>query len=204
MRLVFLLLGALLGATTASCGEDGPDCDCAEAGCFADTCTKTAFVLAAPVPAKLGGLAGADMLCAQQAAAAGLPGSFRAWLSDANSGPFDRFSRATVPYVLPDGKPIADDWEDLRLMGPSLPIDMTAAGVTLDAANDARVWSGSGPDGRSEDFNGASNFCSGWSRSSIDDFTYVGKLRERGNKSDWTMGSFLPCTGDGLLYCFQQ
>lgn len=197
-------LGVLLGAAAAACGGDEVDCDCAEVGCFADMCTKTVFVLAAPVTADMGGVAGADQLCAQQALGAKLSGSFKAWLSDSTQGPFDRFSKSTVPYVLADGSQIAEDWEALRVNGPLAPIDMSAAGVRLADGDDTRVWSGTGPDGRNEDFNGASNFCSNWSRKVIDDFTYVGYLRERAKTESWTQGAFLSCTGTGLVYCFQQ
>jgi hypothetical protein len=199
-----LSLGVLLGAAAAACGEDEVKCDCAEVGCFADVCTKTVFVLAAPVAADMGGVAGADQLCAQQAAGAKLAGTYYAWLSDSSQGPFDRFSKSTVPYVLPDGSTIAEDWEGLRQNGPLAPIDMSAAGVRLADGDDTRVWSGSGPDGRSEDFNGASNFCTNWSRKVMDDFTYVGYLRDRAKADAWTQGAFLPCTGVGLVYCFQQ
>lgn len=199
-----MCLGLVLGAAAAACGEDEVDCDCAEVGCFADMCTKKVFVLAAPVTADMGGVAGADQLCAQQAAGAKLTGTYLAWLSDSSQGPFNRFSKSTVPYVLADGSQIAEDWEALRTNGPTAPIDMSAAGVRLADGDDTRVWSGSGPDGRSENFNGASNFCSNWSRKVIDDFTYVGYLRQRKDSVSWTQGAFLSCTGTGLVYCFQQ
>ncbi len=204
MRRVFLSLGVLLGAAAASCDGGESDCDCAEVGCFADMCTKTAFVLAESIPANFGGIAGADQLCAQQAAAAKLPGTYKAWLSDANTGPFDSFSKSTVPYVLPDGSEFASDWEALRERGPTKPIDITAAGAKLDLPEQTSVWTGTGTDGRSENFNGASKFCQGWTTNSIDDFAYVGYLSKHSEKKDWTQGAFPPCTGRGLLYCFQQ
>lgn len=204
MRTVLVSFGVFLGAVAGACDSGGEDCDCAEVGCNAEMCTKTVFVLAAGVAADFGGVNGANQLCAQQAAAAKLPGTFYAWLSDSTGGPYDRFSKSEVPYVLADGTRIAEDWEGLRLNGPLTPIDMTAAGMRLADPDDTRVWSGSGPDGRAEDKNGASNFCSDWSRKVIEDFTYVGLLRERNNQDSWTLGEFPSCTGTGLLYCFQQ
>jgi hypothetical protein len=204
MRTALFSFGVLLGAAAGACDGGGEDCDCAEVGCFADTCTKKVFVLAAAVSADFGGIAGADQLCAQQAAAAKLSGTFYAWLSDSSRGPFDRFSKSEVPYVLADGTKIAEDWEGLRVNGPLTPIDMSAAGMRLADADDTRVWTGTGPDGRSENFNGASNFCTGWTRKVIEDFTYVGLLRERDTADSWTQGEFPTCTGKGLLYCFQQ
>lgn len=205
MRTALLVsFGVLLGAAAGACGGDEVDCDCAEIGCYADTCTRTVFVLDAPIGADFGGVAGANQLCAQQAAAARLSGTFYAWVSDSASGPFDRFSKSEVPYVLADGTKIAEDWEGLRVSGPLTPIDMSAAGRRLAESDDTRVWTGTGPDGRSEDFNGASNFCTNWSRKVTGDFTYVGLLRERDEAKSWTQGEFPICTGTGLLYCFQQ
>lgn len=52
--------------------------------------------------ANLGGVGGADAICAAEAAAAGLEGTFLAWLSDATHSPKDRPPQSTGPYVLPD------------------------------------------------------------------------------------------------------
>jgi hypothetical protein len=202
MRSVIFGLG-LVAAIAVGCAGDENDCDCAEVGCFADMCTKTVFVTAEPVAAKFGGVAAADQLCAQQAAAAMLPGTYYAWLSDGSQSPYDRFSKSTVPYMLPDGVQVANDFVALRSEPPP-PIDVTAAGQKVMAVDDAAVWTGTGVDGRADTFNNASNYCSGWSRSVIEDFTLIGLLRERVKPEDWTRAKLVPCTGDGYLYCFQQ
>ena len=113
MRSVIFGLG-LVAAVAVGCGDEADDCDCAAAGCFADVCTKTVFVTAEPVAAKFGGVEAADQLCAQQAAAAQLPGVYLAWLSDGSHSPFQRFSKSTVPYVRTDGTQVATDFEALR------------------------------------------------------------------------------------------
>lgn len=201
-----LLLGLGLGAALAiACnGEETVDCECDAIGCFAPMCTKTAFVIAEPVSAKFGGIAVADQMCGQQAQAAGLPGTFYAWLGDNNAGPADRFSQSTVPYTLPDGTTLAKDWDELTSTGPKAPIDMTAAGVKVEAKDDDPVWTGTERDGEATTFNNASNFCGEWTRNSMMDFVVVGFLRVRGKTGDWALGNLVPCTGDGYVYCFQQ
>lgn len=201
--LLTTILGMGLGAI--SCGDDsGPDCDCAEVGCFADMCTRTTFIIAEPVTAKFGGIAAADQLCAQQAAAAGLPGSFLAWVSVGAGQPFGRFSKSTVPYVLPDGTQVAADWEALTTDGPSVPIDLTAAGAKSSASDETHVWTGTDREGRADSYNNASTYCENWTRNVIEESVVVGFLRKRGKPGDWTLGDLAPCTGEGLIYCFQQ
>jgi hypothetical protein len=202
MRSVIFGLG-LVAAVAVGCGAEGDDCDCAEAGCFADMCTKTVFVSAEPVAAKFGGVEAADQLCAQQAAAAKLPGTYLAWLSDAGHSPFQRFSKSTVPYVLTDGTQVAADFASLRSESPG-PIDVSAGGQKVAGADDAIVWTGTGVDGRADTFNNASNYCSAWSRSVIEDSVIVGLLRVRAKTEDWTRAKLDQCTGEGYLYCFQQ
>src|SRR5690606_22923283 len=81
-----------------------------------------------------GGLDGADLKCREAAKNAGITNysSFRAWLSDDTGSPLTRFVHgpelAGVPYVLRDGKRVADDWDDLVLHGPQRPIDVTELG----------------------------------------------------------------------------
>lgn len=71
------------------------------------------FRTATTQTANLGGIAGADALCAAQAMAGGLDGEFKAWLSTVSSPVSDRVTHASGPYVLVNGTRIADDWDDL-------------------------------------------------------------------------------------------
>jgi hypothetical protein len=70
---------------------------------------KLVFVTSATYDGALGGLLGADAKCAARATAAGLPGTFRSWLSSADSS----FTRSTMPYRLVDGTEVATDWNGL-------------------------------------------------------------------------------------------
>jgi hypothetical protein len=66
---------------------------------------KRVFVTSTGYPGNLGGLAGADAKCQERATAAGLGGTFKAWLSAAGTGnsAAERLTHATVPYVRVDG-----------------------------------------------------------------------------------------------------
>ncbi|MBT8469186.1 MAG: hypothetical protein KJN97_10595 [Deltaproteobacteria bacterium] len=79
--------------------------------------------------ANLGGIVGADAICAAQALEAGLQGEFKAWLSTIDSPVADRVTQASGPYVLVDGTRVADDWDDLVDGSILAPINLDANGV---------------------------------------------------------------------------
>lgn len=200
---------AFLTGLAAACSDDeGPACDCAEVGCFADLCTKTVFITKTQMAANFGGIAAADALCAQEAAAAGLEGTYLAWLSDNTRSPFGRFSRPTVPYVLPDGTQIAAGWDALSAAPPTAPISQHADTTAVppdEGTAYALVWTGTSIDGRAETYNNASDYCAGWTANVLDSSAVVGFVHERTKpKLDWTRANLVPCTGMGYLYCFQQ
>ncbi|UCF47349.1 MAG: hypothetical protein JSU89_09230, partial [Myxococcales bacterium] len=101
------------------------------------------FVTDTTQDAALGGIVGADGLCAAQAAAASLQGDFRAWLSTSSSPVGDRFAQSGGPYVLVDGTRIADNWGDLTDGSIQAPINLDANGLT----RGGDVWTGTLPDG---------------------------------------------------------
>ena len=84
-------------------------------------CAERGRVVPVPPPAETGriafvtetlwfgndGLAGADALCATEATAAGLPGTFRAWLGSSAGGPDARFSTTGEPWRRVDGPRLA-------------------------------------------------------------------------------------------------
>jgi hypothetical protein len=75
--------------------------------------TKIVFVSSQTYTGNLGGLSGADANCQTLAAAAGLSGTFKAWLSDGSVNAATRLAHSTVPYTLPDGTLVAKDWSQL-------------------------------------------------------------------------------------------
>src|SRR4051812_38795722 len=72
------------------------------------------FVTSIQQNGNLGGLAGADAICQTRASFAGLPGTYRAWLSTTAVDAEARFFHSTSPYVLTDGTTVvANNWDDL-------------------------------------------------------------------------------------------
>lgn len=204
MRSGMFVVSLVVGFAFA-CGDDEPDCDCAEVGCFAEMCTKTVFVTRSAIASNFGGVAAADAICAQEAATAGLAGTYYAWLSDKDRGPNTRFSLSTVPYVTPDGVQFAADWDGLSA-GPVGTISVFADGTPMppDDGAPAQVWTGTTTDGYSDSFNNASNFCAGWTANVFENQTLVGWVHERIKPVDWTRANLVTCAGTGYLYCFQQ
>lgn len=108
--------------------------------------------------AALGGLDGADALCQSVAESAALTGTYRAWLSDAQTSASSRMGSARG-WVRSDGKPFAVDLQQIiegRAFYPP---------VTDEHGNPVPipdyVWTGTGVDGNLLDVDG-SLMCSGW------------------------------------------
>lgn len=74
---------------------------------------KIVFVTSTQYTGNLGGLAGADAACQTRANAAGLSGSFKAWLSNATESPSNRFTHSNGVYKMLNGTVIANNWADL-------------------------------------------------------------------------------------------
>lgn len=69
---------------------------------------NVAFVTSTTTTGNMGGLAGADQMCAERALAAGLSGTFVAWLSSSEANAIDRLAGAGG-WLRTDGKPFAND-----------------------------------------------------------------------------------------------
>ena len=155
------------------------------------------FVTHGRFDGNLGGLAGADQKCAQEAQAAGLPGTFKAWLSDATTSAASRLTHATIPYRLVDGTKVADDWTDLT--DASLDAAIT---LTPTCGNDGGggAWTNTDPSGAiSNPFLSCTNWTSAGDSGGDG---YVGAT-----DGDWTANSAFPfdtCSVTSRLYCFGQ
>ncbi|MEM7025497.1 MAG: hypothetical protein AAF637_23370 [Pseudomonadota bacterium] len=143
-----------------------------------------------------GPLAFADAACNAVAEAAGLGGTYKAWLSDAAESPETRFIKASVPYLLVDGTQIADDWTDLTDGDLDAPINLNENG----ASASARTWTGTRVNGTA-----AAQRCGEW--------TSTGSQGVFGTTastaSPWTGASggtsvTTACTSSYAFYCFQQ
>jgi hypothetical protein len=98
-----------------------------------------------------GPLAFADAECNRLAGDAGLPGTYKAWLSDDTASPSTRFTTASVPYVRVDGVRIADDWTDLTTCDASGTVCLDNR-INLTEKSEAApqwAWTGTTTDGNS-------------------------------------------------------
>ena len=153
----------------------------------------------------LGGIAGADQKCQDLADAAGLPGTYKAWLADSDpaSAPATRFTQAPNAYLLPGigsaaPQVLVDDWTDLTDGSLDRPIRVTENG---DFISDTffSVWSNVTAAGaRLSDV----NHCTDWTSTAVNGQIGFGEQ----TNADWTQGSFFieGCNIANRLYCFGQ
>jgi hypothetical protein len=159
------------------------------------------FISYADWEAVLGGLAGADTKCQSAASAAGLTGTFKAWLSDSSTSASARLAHSTAPYVLVDGTVVAASWTALTSGTLAHAINTTETGKVLGTG--AEAWTATKLDGSSYSTD-PGDFCNDWTNAS-DAGTAVAGFANDTNAGwtvdpdgDWTCGSQLS------LYCIQQ
>ncbi len=149
------------------------------------------FVTSNSVPVgSLGGIAGADAMCAARARDAGLPGTYVAWLSDSDTNAVDRLAGARG-WLRVDGLVFADRVEDIVEGNIFNPIYVDESGSPVDS----NVVTGTEPDGTA-----APQTCADWTdESSAESF-------RRGESHhvhpDWTSRSNIVCSQNARVYCF--
>jgi hypothetical protein len=181
--------------------------------CKANACTsnpKKVFVTSTTYKGgELGGLAGADAKCQARAAAAGLAGTFKAWLSDATGTPQDRFTQDGGPYLLVNGGTVANNWTGLTSGTLRHAINITELGGAppTGSATDCQfpiVWTNTNPDGSLFD---PGRTCGDWTDSTV----FSTAWGTTASQSDWSA----VCAGTGVsgmpgcgalapIFCFQQ
>jgi hypothetical protein len=158
------------------------------------------FTTSATYTGDLGGLAGADAKCQALAEAAGLPGTFKAWLSDSSTTASQRLSHSAMPYIRTDGRHIAKNWADLTDGTIDVPLSVDENGSTIESAW-PYTWTWTNADG--------SGGTTGWN---CRDWTYSGGLPDKGEGGfiyetnyKWTMIRSSDGCGESLyLYCIEQ
>jgi hypothetical protein len=152
------------------------------------------FVSSTLYSGALGGLSGADAKCQGLAESAGLPGTYKAWLSDSNGSPFSRFVPSSGPYQLVNGTTIAVNWTDLTDGHLLAPISVTETG----GGAISNAWTHTRTDGARDGV--ANGHCSNWSMNAGagDD----GDPEQ--SDPDWTGWLLSSCAFHRYLYCFQQ
>jgi len=158
----------------------------------------------------LGGLAGADNICNKLAAAAKLPGSFRAWLSDAVQSPAVRFDRDGGPYLLVDVTIVANHWTTLTTKPLRHAIDVTELGGTPPLSTGGcvgpYVWSNTREDGT---LSSSFSHCGGWSilNGSTVNMGQTNSLSSWSDACSATSSGAAAtplCSALAPLYCFEQ
>jgi hypothetical protein len=138
--------------------------------------------------ASLNGLSGADNHCQQAAQTAGLPGTYRAWLSTSSVNAGDRLGTARG-WVRPDGLPFSDTQGDLKAGKILYPATVTEAGQVLNSW----VHTGTLADGTR-----AVDTCSDW--------TSTGASAAYGysdaGTAHWTALGVISCSAAVRFYCF--
>lgn len=212
-RLAAILFASVIATLCACSGED--DRGTTDGGGTDDGTTpppsRVVFVSSVKYTGALGGVADADSTCQALASAAGLSGTFKAWLSDSVSSAGERLSHSPDPYVRTDGVQVAADWADLVSPPLANAINVDEHGVELppdgNFSSTAYVWTGTLPDARSV---GPWN-CDEWTSSGGREFkdnAIAGKANE---PSQWTTvwasggeAATFGCEYEFRLYCFEQ
>jgi hypothetical protein len=177
-----------------NCGACGTRCPATET-CIAGRCGAYAFVTSRAQTGSFGGVAAADTTCNTLARAADRSGTFVAWLSANDNAPAGGRILDTEYYRF-DNRRIAASRDAMLRGGLENPINVRENGVTVPTAEVRPVWTGT---------NGAGLFvqpnCATWTddaRTGI-----AGNLNAVNATWSYDSSDGEPCTGQGLLYCFQ-
>jgi len=187
------IIGLMLAAgliLSFGCSDDDDD-----SGGSGDPHVKV-FLTSLSYAGNRGGPAGADANCMDLATAAGLPGTWTAWLSDDNTNAVDRIFDGGTSYRLVDGTVIADDLADLLDGTLDAPIGIFENGGAVGGA--VQVWSATGTDGTL--IPGAGH-CANWTSPDPGVRGRIG--RADGMDATWTdAGGGDDCDLFNKLYCF--
>ena len=159
---------------------------------YTKTAPNIAFVTSTEHTGNLGGLAGADTICRTRAMAAGLAGTYRAWLSTSTTNAVSRLGSARG-WVRVDGKPFVDSIADLTAGKIIHPLRVDETG---DDVGQLRVTTGTKSDGTVA----SSELCGNWTSST--GTTYTTQGTSDGLGSMWTNFGGQLCGTAARLYCF--
>lgn len=168
----------------------------------------------------------ADQSCQDLAQAAGLSGTFKAWISgrvDTGAGPLphgvvDRFTQSSQPYRLVNGTQVAADWADLTDGSLAHAINTDENGNPV--GSELRVWTNTTSSGQAWDnstqcaVGGNPDIPGVWTWSCGAPSWTPGDCQFQSGKygmanstaADWTgaAASNIACSNQFHLYCFEQ
>ena len=155
---------------------------------------RIVFVTSTTHNGALGGLAGADAICQTRATAAGLGGTYRAWLSDQTASPSSRFVQFGGFYTT-NLETIATNWSGLTDGQLSHAIDRDEFNALVSSGT---VWTGTQQNGTA--YSGAS--CTNWTSADGGSSGRIGSTSEI--NAGWTNFASVPCNNLRRLYCVQE
>jgi hypothetical protein len=165
-----------------------------------ETTGKKVFITSDSWQGNLGGWSGANSKCQAEANAAGLSGTYKAWISDNgtdHSPSASLWTHYSGQYIDVKGNKIADNWNDLTDNTLDNRIQYSASGSNLETSK--YVWTGSNANGTP---NGAGSYCTDWTSSSSG---AKGSQGWNGGTSwGWSDYSKVKCNLYKHLYCFEQ
>jgi hypothetical protein len=191
------------GAASGVCDQNG---NCRTEPAASGNCVV--FVTSSTQTGNLGGLAGADSVCQRSAEAAGLKGTFKAWLSDSGHSAAQRLTHSSVAYVDTQGHVIASHWADLTDGSLSRAMTIDEKGYDWDAQAAhcgitrwlAEVWTATTVAGDAE-----GPFCADWTDSG-EALAATGLYCYA--SAEWTdpapVTTRSACSAKLSLYCLQQ
>lgn len=153
-----------------------------------------------------GGINGADEVCQLIADQANLPrGVYKAWVSSSTEAVKDRFSQSDQPYFFPNGKLLANSWNDLVTQnfafsfGTGNGFDIDENGMQVSSSQP--VWTNTTSDGSIAN-SVSTNHCNDWTEGNSG--TGLVGFNDQNSNEDWTVSTTASCNSSARLYCFQQ
>jgi len=186
------------GDGICNCGEDSSTCPSDCGGGEIPEGAIRVFVTSTTYTGKLGGLSGADAKCQARADAAGLGGTWVAWLSDSTTNAKDRIPDTNVGYYRLDGVKVADNKADLTDGNIDNPINVNEEGTSYSSGI---VRTGTKSDGTVDTYT-----CNDWTTDSSTSYGGIGDITKTDNR--WT--DYWPdfytanCLHWRALYCFEN
>lgn len=198
------ILALLLVSAAVACNDDSGETG--NKRVFVTSTTYSGQIVAVNDPAAVGIDAG-DSECQRLADAAGLPGTYLAWLSDSESNPDQDFTRTSGEYRLVDDTVIAYGWSDLTDGQLEAPISLDEYGQPapqsdLICASNAH-WVLTGTSNRGEWATSLED-CEGWT-ANVGPGTWGRNDRaEFWSESCSGGGATDPCGKQAPIFCFEQ
>jgi hypothetical protein len=152
------------------------------------------FVTSTTTTGKIGGLTGADAICAARAAAANRPGTFKALISDSNTNANTRLSIKYRLYNTAD-QLVAKNAYDLWDGQVTNAVDHDEHGTLVSSVY--RVWNGTRDNGRGY----KQNICQDWTTDAKAEWGEIGMLNK---KATWIDDQAVTCDKLARIYCVSQ